>query len=148
MSGLMLCWGLYVLIHPGLFTDPATAQMFSGMTSIAAPFTEYPALLWGGVAFIVGLARGIALFINGSWTRTPFIRLIAGFVSLFVLTQILIGLWKSGVPNAGLVVYPWLMFEDLLSVSGAAVDAVHAEREREVQKETRRARDRYSSIHA
>ena len=142
MSGVMIAWGWYVLMHPAMFYDPATKALFGGMAAISAPITEYPALLWGGSAFVVGLARGIALFVNGAWTRTPLVRVVASFISMFIFTQIVIGLWQSGVPNTGLVVYPWFVVADLLSAYRAAVDVVHAEKQREVQKETRRATSR------
>lgn len=138
MAGWMLAWGLYVLSHPELFTSEQTKALFSGMAAISAPLTAHPTLLWGGGALLVGMARGIALFINGVWTRTPLIRLIASFVSLFIVTQIIIGLWQSGVPNTGLVVYPWFVIADLLSAYRAAADVVYAEKQREVEKETHR----------
>lgn len=138
MSGVLVAWGWYVLMHPAMFSNDATKALFSGMEAISAPITEYPALLWGGGAFIVGLARGVALFVNGAWTRTPLVRVVASFISMFIFTQIVIGLWQSGVPNTGLVVYPWFVVADLLSAYRAAVDVVHAEKQREVQKETRR----------
>lgn len=138
MSGVLIAWGWYVLLHPEMFSNPATATLFSGLASISAPLTDHPALLWGGASFFVGLARGIALFVNGAWTRTPLIRVVASFISMFIFTQIVIGLWQSGVPNTGLVVYPWFVVADLLSAYRAAVDVVHAEKQREVQKETRR----------
>ena len=146
MAGFLLTWGTYVLLHPGLYTDGATAVLFSGMAAITAPFTIYPALAWGGAAALAGLCRSLALFVNGAWTRTPMIRLIASFASMFVLTQIVVGLWKSGVPNTGIVVYPWLIVADLLSAYRAAVDVVHAEKQREVNKESRRARRSDSNI--
>lgn len=146
MAGFLLCWGVYVLLHPGLFTDPATSVLLAGLASISAPLTIYPALAWGGVAAMTGLCRAMALFVNGAWTRTPMVRLIASFVSMFVLTQIVVGLWKSGVPNLGLVCYPWFVVADLLSAYRAAVDVVHAEKQREVIKESRRARRSDSSL--
>lgn len=144
MAGFALTWGIYVLLHPNLFTNPATAELLSGLVSISAPFTDYPALAWGGAAFAIGLLRGIALFVNGAWTRTPMIRLIASFASMLIVTQIIIGLWKSGVPNTGLVAYPWFVVADLLSAFRASVDVVHAEKQREVNKESRRA-DRHAA---
>lgn len=138
MSGFLLTWGLYVLFHPGLFTAPETAMLFSGLRAISDPVTMYPALAWGGICVLVALNRAFALIVNGAWTRTPLIRLVASFLSIFIVTQIFIGLWKSGVPNTGLVVYPWFVVADLLSAYRAAVDVVHAQRQREAQKETRR----------
>ena len=138
VSGFLIAWGVYVLLHPSLFTAPETAVLFSGLASISAPVTDFPALAWGGACFAVGLSRCLALFVNGAWTRTPLIRLIASLLSMFIVTQIIIGLWTSGVPNTGLVVYPWFVIADLLSAYRAAVDVVHAEKLREVHKETRR----------
>lgn len=148
MAGLMIAWGWYVLLHPDLFTNPETASLLAGLADVSAPFTAYPALAWGGACFLVGLTRGIALFVNGAYTRTPLIRLIASFASMFIVTQIIIGLWKSGVPNTGLVVYPWFVIADLLSAYQAAVDVVHAEKQREVEKETRRAARHSASLAA
>lgn len=142
MSGVLIAWGWYVLMHPAMFYADGSAEMFSGLKAISDPVTPYPALLWGGSAFLVGLARALSLFINGAWTRTPLIRVIASFVSMFIFTQIVIGLWHSGVPNTGLVVYPWFVVADLLSAYRAAVDVVHAEKQREVDKETRRVASR------
>lgn len=119
--------------------------MLRGLTEISAPVTEYPALAWGGVFFVVGLLRAVALFVNGAYTRTPLMRLIACFASMFIVTQIVIGLWNPGVPNTGLVVYPWFVIADLLSAYRAAIDVVHAEKQREVQKETYRAH-RFSAV--
>lgn len=144
MAGFAVSWGLYVLFHPSLFTDPATATTLKGLTEISAPVTEYPALAWGGVFFLTGLLRATALFINGAYTRTPLIRVLACFVTMFIVMQIIIGLWNSGVPNSDLVVYPWFIVADLLSAYRAAIDVVHAEKQRGVQKETYRA-DRFSA---
>jgi hypothetical protein len=135
MAGFLTCWGLYVLLHPQMFTNPPTEELMSGMAHISSSFTVYPALFWGGSSFVVGLARAVALFVNGSWTRTPLIRLLASFASMFIVTQIVAGLWQSGVPNTGLVVYPWLIVADLLSAYRAAVDVVHAEKQREDDRE-------------
>lgn len=148
MSGFLASWGLYVLFHPTLFTLPESAALFAGLARLTDPISEYPALVWGGTCFAVGLGRGIALFVNGAWTRTPLIRLIASFMSMFIMTQIVIGMWNSGVPNTGLVVYPWLVIADLLSAYRAAVDVVHAEKQREVEKETRRDARRTASFAA
>lgn len=136
MSGFMLCWGWYVLLHPELFTDPRTAALFAGLARITSPITDYPALAWGGACFLTGLFRGIALFINGAWTRTPIIRLFAAFVSTFIMTQLILGLWNTGFANTGIVAYPWFIIADLLSMYRAGVDVVHAQKVREAQKES------------
>ncbi len=130
-SGFLMSWGFYVLFHPELFSQTATAEVFRGLAALSAPFTEYPALAWGGLAFAVGLARAVALFINGAYVRTPAIRVATSFISIFILTQICLGMWHSGVPNTGLVVYPWLIIADLISAYRAAMDVVYAETAKE-----------------
>lgn len=136
-SGFLMSWGIYVLLHPELFTQDATAQVFAGLAALTDSFSPYPALVWGGLAFAVGLARAVALFINGAYVRTPAIRVVTSFVSIFILTQICLGLFDSGVPNTGLVVYPWLIVADLISAYRAAVDVVYAETVRKTEKEGR-----------
>lgn len=136
MSGFLISWGLYVLFHPGLFHDARTAELFSGMAAMAEMVGAYPALLWGGTAFVTGVARTVALFINGAMTRTPMVRLIGCFVSMFIVTQVTVALWNSGVPNTGLIVYPWLVVADLLSAFRATVDVVYAEKQRHDNRES------------
>lgn len=125
-AGFLISWGLYVLLHPELFTQPGTIYAYAGMASISSVITDYPALAWGWAAFGAGVIRALALFINGAYVRTPMIRVVVSFVSMFILTQIFYGVWKSGVPSTDLVVYPWLIIADMLSAYRASVDAVHA----------------------
>jgi hypothetical protein len=128
MSLVLVLWGGYVVLHPGLFTNPSTAKVFSGMTSMAAGFP--PAALWGLSAVMVGMTRGCALFINGAYTRTPLVRLGMSFVSAFIWTQVTIGLFKSGVENTGMVLYGGLVLLDIASAYRAANDMVYAEKVR------------------
>lgn len=141
MSGFLISWGLYVMFHPDMFADPRTSDLFAGMTEMASVVNAYPALLWGGGAFATGVMRAIALFINGAMTRTPMVRLIGSFISMFIVTQVSVALWRSGVPNMGLVVYPWFVVADLLSSYRAAIDVVYAEKQRHDHKEISRVRD-------
>ena len=135
-------WGLYVLLHPELFSNPGTASLFGGMSAMVSDITDYPALVWGGVAFSASLVRAIALFVNGAYARTPVIRVATSFISMFIVTQIFFGLWQSGLPNTGLVVYPWFILADMLSAYRASVDAVHA------AKHSQDMKDVYSRINS
>lgn len=128
MAGMSFAWGVYVNLHPELFTQPTTASLFSGLAAMAGNFP--PAALWGMSAIILGLIRATALFINGAYTRTPVIRLGMSFASAFVWTQVFIGLLKSGVPNPGLIVYAGLVVMDIVSAWRAATDTVFAEKVR------------------
>lgn len=148
MAGMLTAWGCYVLTHPEMFSDLSTRDTYAGMKAVSDPLGFYPSVFWGGAAFIVGFSRAVALFVNGAWTRTPLVRVIASLLSMMIFTQIVVGFWSSGLPNPGLVVYPWFIVADLLSAYRAAVDIVHAEKQREVDKETRRDGRRHHSFAA
>lgn len=138
MAAFLANWGIYVLLHPEIFTQPESAQIFSGMAAMVIWITDYPALVWGWAAFVTGLVRAVALFINGAYTRTPLIRVLTSFASMFIVTQIIIGLFKSGVPQPGLVTYSWIVVADLISAYRASRDAVFAEKQRQEIKGSRR----------
>lgn len=129
-SGILVSWGLYVALHPQLFTDPATATLFAGMAEMTWGLPYHPAALWGLTALLIGLIRACALFINGAYSRTPMIRLLMSFMSAFVWTQVVIGLMRSGVPNTGLIVYGWLVVADVVSAYRAGMDLAFAEKQR------------------
>jgi len=148
MAGFLLNWGLYVLLHPEMFTNAGTSQIFAGMVGMSNWISEYPALVWGGAAFLTGLLRGLALFVNGAYVRTPMIRVIASFASMFIVTQIIVGLYRTGVPQTGLVTYSWLVVADLISAYRAAHDAVFAEKKRQEIKESSRGCSTSPSLRA
>lgn len=130
MTIFVTLWGLYVLSHPVLFVAAATAEPLAGLARIAYGFGYEPYLFWGTVATAMGALRGLGLFINGAYARTPIWRAVAAFGSMFIFTQISIAVYQSGVPNLGLVIYPWLVAVDLLSTYRAGQDAVYAEMQR------------------
>lgn len=140
MAGLAICWGSYTLAHPELFYQNGTASVLRHMTEMASVMGLAPEHLWGGGALTAGIIRATALFVNGAYVRTPFWRAVAAFATMFVFTQVSVALWKSGVPNYGLVLYPWLVIADLLSSFRAAQDAVLAEVQRRSQKDAPGAR--------
>lgn len=148
MSGLAICWGCYTIQNPAIFTNVETAGVLRRMVEMASIIGVRPESLWGGSAIGAGVVRFIALLINGAYARTPFWRAVAGFATMFIFTQVSIALWRSGVPNWGLVVYPWLVIADLLSTYRAAQDAVLAEVNRRSQKEAPGARTNRSRFHA
>ena len=135
MAGLSVCWGLYVLAHPQMFTADGSAAMFSGMLAMT-PGGLSAHGFWGFLACTVGAARMIALYINGAHVRTPVVRVIAAFLTIFVFSQVSIGLWQGGVANTGLVVYPWLVIADIISAYAAGQDAITAEVQRRIDRGT------------
>ena len=130
-GAILTCWGAYLLLHPNLFDTQGSGRLWSRMEGLV--WVDYnPESVWGLVAFSVGIMRLGALFINGAWSRTPLLRLISAAVSAFVWTQVTIGL--LAVPNTGLVVYPWLVFIDLVAAYRAGRDVAMAEMMRKKNK--------------
>lgn len=117
VTGLLTSWGAAVILQPGMFeTNPA----FLHMAKIA------PQEAWGLYAFVVGALRAMALFINGSWQRTPIVRIIAAFASAFIWTQVLLGISNSPVPTTAWAFFPWFIAADFYSAFRAGADAVFA----------------------
>lgn len=125
----MFAWGTYILLHPGIF---ASNELYQAFVSMAWTSAEGPARvamserLWGLITVWVGMLRACALFVNGSYWRTPTIRLICSGVSAFIWAQVVIGLLGIHVPSTGLVMYGSVLLLDLISGYRAAVDAVIA----------------------
>lgn len=115
-AGILFSWGAYVILHPGMMTDPRVSALWQGLLRVAAQET------WGMLALIVGFARMAALYVNGSHRRTPMVRLIASFFSAFILTQIVVGLFNGDGPNTGRIIYPALILADIYSAFRASAD--------------------------
>lgn len=135
MAGLALTWGTYVLLHPEMFFTQGAEPMFRGMVAMTPGGIE-PHVFWGCLAATVGLLRLIALYVNGAHVRTPVVRVITAFLTMFVFTQVALGLYQGGVPNTGLAVYPWLVFADMVSAYAAGQDAIRAEVQKRIDEGT------------
>lgn len=121
-------FGCYLIMHPGMFQDPRISALWAGMSAVASQET------WGLVTLLVGFMRLSALYINGHHKRTPMIRLATSFVSAFIWTQVVLGLWNSDVPNTGLVVYTSLILADIYSAFRAGADATFVARRHQLQE--------------
>lgn len=115
-AGFLTCWGIYVIMHPGMMSDPRVAAIWVGLLRTASQET------WGLAAVIVGVCRLGALYINGAHKRTPMIRLIASFFSAFIITQIVVGMFNGTAPNTGLIAYPAFILADIYSAFRASAD--------------------------
>lgn len=127
-AATMFLWGAYILLHPGIFDD----KIFDGLVSVATTWTHgderaSAERFWGLVTITVGMVRMCALFVNGSYSRTPLVRLAASFASAFVWCQVIVGLLRLPIPTTGLVMYCSAMGLDLISAYRAALDAAIAE---------------------
>lgn len=118
----MTAWGLYVLLHPEVFS----LSLFA-VFSHRVMFDIDPAIFWGALTTLVGLVRLCALFVNGAYSRTPLIRLGTSLVSAFVWSQLVIAFWLVDQPNTGLVMYTYAVLMDLISAYRASCDVAIAE---------------------
>lgn len=123
---ILVSWGITVILTPGLFTQN---HAYLGLLAMA------PQERWGLYALGVGLVRVLALFINGSWTRTPVIRLVCSFFSAFVWTQVFLGLLNSPVPTTAFAIFPWFIASDIYSAFRAGSDAYVAKMVRENRRD-------------
>lgn len=126
----MFAWGLYILLHPGLFEDP----IYRGLVALGGSDPHYAERVWGTITLTVGMVRLVALFINGAHTRTPAVRLVTSALSAFVWSQILSGLLVLDHGSTGIVMYSSAVVLDLLSAYRAACDVVIAENTRRVER--------------
>lgn len=120
-------WGQYVILHPGMFTDPRKADLFKGLTA----FGDQPT--WGLSVFTAGIIRLTALFINGRWGLTPWIRALTSFMSAGVWFMVSVGVFHTGW-NTGVAIYPVMLLADIFSVYRAMSDAAEANANRRLAK--------------
>jgi hypothetical protein len=114
LSAILLSWGMALFaVNPKVWLLPT----FSGLSSIAGQFT------WAVVATGLALARLGALFVNGAVRRSPHLRLIGAFLSIFIWVQLSLGVLFGDLVGPGIAIFPWLALADMLNVHRAAQDA-------------------------
>lgn len=137
MAAVMTSMGVYFILHPTLFTNPATAEVFRGLAALSLSIGDFPpASVWGLSTLLVGLFRLGALFVNGAYSRTPIIRMACSMLSGLLWGQILLGLARSGVANLGVAIYPWFVFAEIVSAYRASSDAAIVEKNARLRRGT------------
>lgn len=116
---VMLGWGV-ILISPG--------ETLSGPQYAAFGRFGFTEEFWAWAFGAAGLARLVALYINGNWPRSPHIRMVGSLFGAVSWAQVsyLLYLSSAGIghaPNTGIVVYGALALADLLGIARAAFDA-------------------------
>jgi hypothetical protein len=122
---MLLSWGVILAGNPDIFQ---TSKLYAGWQSILGD--EF---VWGWAAICCGLARLGALFVNGAWSRTPVVRVITSFASMFLWFWVVVGMLRVEV-STGLGIYPWLMFGEAFSVYRASGDAFEAHYRRRMMR--------------
>jgi hypothetical protein len=126
----LFAWGTYILWHPGMFS----AEYFSGLYAMGLHWSSSPERFWGWLTVTVGLVRACALFVNGAYSRTPMVRMLAGLVSAFIWTQVILGVMASGKPALGIVMYASALLLDMISAYRASCDLVIADAARKAAR--------------
>lgn len=111
---IALAWGSIVLFFPTMFENQPA--LYGEMLRMM------PQPMWGLIAFAGGLLRLGALYVNGNHYRTPLVRVVTSFLSMFVWFFTAVGSIKTGMPQAEWAIYPVLMLGDLWSVYRASSD--------------------------
>ena len=116
----MVAWAIGLML-PG---DPLSLPQYRLLGELA------PEPVWAAWSLSMGSVRMVALYINGSWRRTPLIRAfcsILGMIWWSVLGFMFVASAQAGQPfAAGLMWFPvFILFEGYSVVRGAQ-DSYHS----------------------
>ena len=114
MGAVIAAMGVGLILQPTIFV---VNPFFTGFLRVATPSQ------WAFGLLTLGVARLSALTVNGAWRRSPHLRLIAAFLSMFVWYQLSALAWEVRVPNLGVAMYPLLLLLEVYCVYFAACDA-------------------------
>ncbi len=114
LGGILTTWGLVCLSLPASSWELTT---YAGLRPLASQ------MQWGIVALGIGFARMIALFVNGALRRTPHLRGVGAFLSVFIWLQLSFALFNTEIATIGIAIYPWLFLADIYNVYRASQDA-------------------------
>lgn len=119
-AGIMLWWS-YVLMRPGaLLAQPGFAAFHK------LPVTETQ---WAWVFGVIGACRCAALYVNGRWPRTPYIRIFGAMFGVVTWPQISYMVSESSLISfgdfltTGTGVYLGLAIMDVMAIFRASRDA-------------------------
>lgn len=121
LAVILLNWGI-ILLRIDMAIPPDSP--------LSAMIQWAPEDVWGGIAVTIGFVRLIALVVNGSFYRTPFIkyapygRLVGAFASCFVWLQMSAALIKYDDVSTGLAIYPVFLAWDMFTVFHTARDTI------------------------
>lgn len=131
LSAMLFTWGLALFaVDPRVWALP----MFNGLSDIGPQFA------WAVVATGLGLARIVALFINGALRRSPHARALGAFFTCFIWFELSVGFFSSEYVGPGIAIFPWLAFADVFNVYRAAKDARISDNRATAQRRTAAAR--------
>lgn len=118
-SCVMVIWGATLMLPGDTLAGPQFEAF--GRFGLTEDF-------WSWMFTGIGMARLVALYINGRWPRSPHIRMIGSAFGVLTWAQVSYLLTagtflKTGVANTGMGVYAALAMADLFGVYRAMFDA-------------------------
>jgi len=116
---VMVAWG-FTLALPG--------DTLAGPSFAAFHRYDLTETFWAWLFGAIGAARLVALYINGRWPTTPFIRMVGSLFGAISWGQVswLIAegtYYSSGVASTGTAIYGLLALAEVFSIFRAAFDA-------------------------
>lgn len=121
LASILMLWGYTLLAFPGIFQSSTSYRELAQFMSESA---------WGVACLLVGGARLVALFVNGSFPKfrfSPHIRALMSYLSCYFWFAISFGIVIGQVPTTDLAVYPVLLMLDVYNGHRAACDAREAD---------------------
>ncbi|WP_131193736.1 hypothetical protein [Lichenihabitans psoromatis] len=116
---MMAAWGFYLLLPMRTFDNP----QYGVLATIA------PEEIWGLFAIAIAAVRATAVYINGSWRRTPAIRCacsVLGVIWWLSMTFLVLAASQPHPPPAGVIWYPVFVVFEVISCWRSAADAFHS----------------------
>ena len=115
---LMLSWGAWLCLPMDTFANP----QYAALRVLA------PAEVWGALSISIATLRMTALWVNGSWRRTPVIRCGCSVLGVvWWLSLVFLAVAASAPhPPAGLTWYPVIAAFELASCWRSAADGFHS----------------------
>ena len=117
-ASMMLLWGMVLCLPLGTFANP----QYAALAAIA------PEQVWGAVSIGIAVLRMTALWVNGSWRRTPAIRCLCSILGVMWWTAhlFLAIAAPQAHPPAGLSWYGLFVVFEGVSCWRSAADGFHS----------------------
>lgn len=127
-------WGLaVVLLNVGLvLVQPAATFSNPAFATMEAWAPEW---VWAIGCLSTAAVRLAALWRNGAWMPSPWLRLGTSVVSALFWLQVLLGMAASSVLPLGVAIFPAFIAADLYSVWRSAQDAALSREARQAKPE-------------
>lgn len=119
MAAMTLGLAVAMMLQPDLFSSNPVFIVLGSW----APQDGWEAGLLG-----VALMRFGALVINGAWRRTPHLRGLSAFLTMFLWWLLSVSAFQSETSNLGVAIYPLFLFADGFNVFRAMGDAGAADK--------------------